>query len=122
VKSSTGVTETYQLDATIQYYAITNSGIDLKDISIVFINNEYEKNGSIDVKQLFSIESVKDKVLELLPGIPNKVASLKKLLVQYEIPDIDIGPHCNEPYTCDFAGHCWKKILNYSIFNISRLN
>jgi hypothetical protein len=122
VKSSTGVTETYQLDATIQYYAITNSGIDLKDISIVYINNEYEKNGPIDVKQLFSIESVKDKVLELLPGIPNKVASLKKVLVQDEIPDIDIGPHCNEPYACDFAGHCWKKIPNYSIFNISRLN
>ncbi len=122
VKSSTGVTETYQLDATIQYYAITNSGIDLKDISIVHINNEYEKNGPIDVKQLFAIESVKDKVLELLPGIPNKVAALKKVLVQNEMPDIDIGPHCNDPYTCDFAGHCWKKIPKYSVFNISRLN
>ncbi len=121
VKSSTGVTETYQLDATIQYYAITNSGIDLKDISIVYINNEYEKNGPIDVKQLFAIESVKDKVLELLPGIPNKVAALKKVLVQNEIPDIDIGPHCNDPYTCDFARHCWKKIPKYSVFNIANL-
>ena len=41
VKSSTKVSETYEMDATIQYYAITNSGIDLKDISIVHINNQY---------------------------------------------------------------------------------
>jgi predicted RecB family nuclease len=67
VKSSTSISEAYHLDATIQYYAITNSGIELKDISIVYINNEYEKNGPIDVNQLFTIESVKEAVLELLP-------------------------------------------------------
>jgi hypothetical protein len=121
VKSSTSISETYQLDATIQYYAITNSGIDLQDISIVYINNEYEKNGPIDVKQLFTIESVKEIVLELLPGIPNKVAALKKVLLQKDIPTVDIGPHCSDPYACDFAGHCWKHIPDYSIFNISRL-
>ena len=121
VKSSTSISETYHLDATIQYYAITNSGIDLQDISIVYINNEYEKNGPIDVKQLFTIESVKEIVLELLPGIPNKVAALKKVLLQKDIPTVDIGPHCSDPYACDFAGHCWKHIPDYSVFNISRL-
>lgn len=122
VKSSTSISDTYLLDATIQYYAITNSGIDLKDISIVFINNEYEKNGDLDVKQLFKIESVKERVLELLPGIPNKLAALKKVLQQKQIPDKEIGSHCSNPYPCDFAGHCWKHIPEYSIFNISRLN
>ena len=38
VKSSTSVSETYINDAAIQYYTIVNSGIDLKDISIVYIN------------------------------------------------------------------------------------
>jgi hypothetical protein len=121
VKSSTSISETYQLDATIQYYAITNSGIDLQDISIVYINNEYEKNGPIDVKQLFTIESVKEIVLELLPGIPNKVAALKNVLLQKEIPAVDIGPHCSDPYACDFAGHCWKHVPDNSIFNIAKL-
>jgi hypothetical protein len=121
VKSSTSVTETYHLDATIQYYTITNSGIDLKDIFIVHINNEYVKDGPIDVKQLFHFESVKNEVLEILPSIPNKVAELKKVLLQKEIPQVDIGPHCSNPYGCDFAGHCWKHIPDYSIFNISRL-
>lgn len=121
VKSSTSITETYHLDATIQYYTITNSGIDLKDISIVYINNQYIKNGPLDITQLFIIESVKDKVKELLPSIPANVTLLKNVLQQTEIPKVDIGSHCGSPYACDFAGHCWKHIPEYSIFNISRL-
>ncbi len=121
VKSSTKVSETYELDATIQYYTIVNSGIDLKDISIIHINNQCVKNGPIDVHQLFTIASVKERVLELLPGIPNKAAFLKKVLQQPNAPLKDIGPHCSDPYQCDFAGHCWKHVPDYSIFNIARL-
>lgn len=121
VKSSTSVTETYEWDATIQYYTITNSGIALKDISIVHINNQYEKDAPVDVNELFTIASVKERVLELMPGIPAKVAELKAVLSLDKIPDMDIGPHCNSPYSCDFAGHCWEHIPEYSVFNIARL-
>ena len=122
VKSSTGVSETNIKDAAIQYYTIKNSGIDLKDISIVHINNQYVKGGDIDVQQLFTIESVHDQVLELLPNIPNEIDRLKGVIRSSETPKKDIGPHCSDPYDCDFKGTCWKHIPEYSIFNISRLN
>jgi hypothetical protein len=121
VKSSTGVSETYIKDAAIQYYAITNSGIDLKDISIVHINNQYVKNGIVDINELFTIESVFDKVLEALPSIPNQINRFKTVIKNDIQPDIDIGTHCDNPYSCDFKGLCWKHIPEYSIFNISRL-
>ena len=122
VKSSTKVSDTYIKDASIQYYTITNSGIDLEDISIVHINNQYVKNGEVDINELFTIESVLDKVLEYLPRIPNEVKRLKNVIESPEIPQVDIGPHCSDPYDCDFKGTCWKHIPVYSIFNISRLN
>jgi len=123
VKSSTEVKDTYINDAALQYYVISNSDlkIDLKDISIVYINNEYVKNGEIDVHQLFTIESVLDRVKEVLPKIPNQIADFKKLLEQDSVPDIDIGMHCFDPYDCDFMGTCWKHIPEYSVFNISNL-
>ena len=121
VKSSTKVSDTYLNDAAIQYYAIVNSGIALKDIAIVYINNQYVKNGAIDVQQLFTIESVYDQVQDLLPNIPNRVARLKQVIAQKEAPAIGIGPQCADPYNCDFKGHCWKHIPEYSIFDISRL-
>ena len=122
VKSSTKVSDTYIKDAAIQYNTITNSGIDLKDISIVHINNQYTKEGELDIHQLFTIESVYDEVLEFLPRIPNEVRRLKNVIESPEVPNIDIGNHCSDPYECDFKGTCWKHIPDYSVFNISRLN
>ena len=122
VKSSTKVSNTYIKDVAIQYYTITNSGIDLKDISIVHINNQYIKDGELDIHQLFTIESVYDEVLEFLPRIPNEVKRLKNVIESPEAPNIDIGNHCSDPYDCDFKGTCWKHIPEYSVFNISRLN
>ena len=121
VKSSTKVSETYEFDASIQYYTIVNSEIDLKDISIVHINNEYTKNGPIDVHELFTIESVWEQVQNNIPKIPEQVRRLKEVLELTDEPVIDIGTHCSSPYACDFSGHCWKHIPDYSIFDISRL-
>jgi hypothetical protein len=122
VKSSTSVSDTYIKDAAIQYYTIINSGIDLKDISIVHINNNYKLDGELDISQLFIIESVKDQVLEVLPTIPNEVSRLKNVIELDSSPNIDIGEHCIDPYNCDFKGTCWKHIPDYSVFDISRLN
>jgi hypothetical protein len=121
VKSSTKVSETYIKDAAIQFYTITNSGIDLKDISIVHINNQYVIDGELDIHQLFTIESVYDQVLEFVPRIPNEVRRLKNVIESPDIPNVDIGPHCSDPYDCDFKGTCWKHIPDYSVFNISGL-
>ncbi len=93
----------------------------LKDISIVYINNQYVKNGDIDVQQLFAIESVYDRVQEVLPTIPDQIERLKQVIKQDSVPNIDIGPHCFDPYNCDFMGHCWQHIPEYSIFDISNL-
>ena len=122
VKSSTKVSETYVKDAAIQYYTIANSGIDLKDISIVHINNEYVKEGELKVQQFFTIESVYDRVLQYLPKIPNEVRKLRGVIEGPSMPKVDIGSHCSDPYDCDFKGTCWRHIPDYSVFDISRLS
>jgi hypothetical protein len=105
----------------LQYYTIINSGIDLKDISIVYINNQYIKEGDLDILQLFKIESVFDQVLEFLPRIPNEVNRLQNVIKSPEVPKINIGPHCSDPYDCDFKGTCWRHVPEYSVFDIANL-
>ena len=121
VKSSTSVSETYIIDAAVQYYTIVNSGLKLSDISIVLINSEYVRKGEINLNEFFNIISVKNEVLNQQRTLPDKIDFLKKIIHKNEIPIKNIGIHCNEPYDCDFKVHCWKHIPGYSIFDISRL-
>lgn len=35
-----------------------------------------------------------------------------------EMPAIDIGRHCSDPYDCAFTGHCWQHIPKLSVFDL----
>jgi hypothetical protein len=35
-----------------------------------------------------------------------------------EMPKIDIGPHCSDPYDCDFMDFCWKHVPEDSVFSL----
>ncbi|MCX6162902.1 MAG: DUF2779 domain-containing protein [Ignavibacteriae bacterium] len=121
VKSSTSVSDYQICDTAIQYHVITKCGIDIEDIFVVFINNQYVRKGDIEINQLFKTESVKDRVIENQSFIGQKEKELKEVLKSKTAPDIDIGPHCTNPYDCDFIGHCWKHIPEYSVFDLSRI-
>ena len=118
VKSSTSVKDTFLQDAALQYYVITQMGLPLVDFSIVYINNDYERYGDLDIHQLFTIESVLEQVLELQPQIAAKIAELKEVLQQKKSPDRAIGPHCSDPYACDFMEHCWQHVPEDSVFDL----
>jgi predicted RecB family nuclease len=118
VKSSTSVKDTFLQDAALQYYVITQAGLPLVDFSIVYINNEYERYGDLDIAQLFTIESVLDQILELQPQIAAKIPQLKEVLKQKTVPEQAIGPHCSDPYACDFTDHCCQHLPVDSVFDL----
>jgi hypothetical protein len=112
VNSSTKVSDTYIKDAAILYYTIFNLGIQLEDISIIHMNSDYVRDGELDIHQLFTIESVKDPVLDYIPSIPKELRRLKSVIESPDPPIIDIGHHCSDPYDCDFKETCWKHLAN----------
>ena len=125
VKSSTEVKDVYIDDASIQYYVLNGLGYSIRQVNIIHINNQYVRGDELDIKQLFVIADVTDKVLEKQQEIPNNLKYFNKILQNKENePNMDIGTHCSSPYYCDGAEYCWyiqKQIPQYSIFNISRL-
>lgn len=121
VKSSTSVKEVNIYDAAFQYYVLSNLGLEIEDVSIVYINNQYIRKGDIDVQQLFSIESVFDRIITIQAVVKNLLSKQIEALQKPDKPNIDIGTHCFDPYNCNFMGHCWKDVPDYSVFNISRL-
>ena len=122
VKSSTQVKPVNLLDAAFQYFVMTACGLELADISLVTLNTAYERIGELDINQLFKIESVYQQVLKRQDKVRQDIGDFFSTLNAQEVPIIDIGPHCTDPYDCDFRGYCWQHVPDYSIFNISRLN
>lgn len=122
IKSSTSISETNINDISVQYYVMSNAGLEIEDISIIYINNEYTRIGELDLSQLFKVESLLPYAVENMEWIEEEVDRLKSVIRQKEMPDIDIGMHCFDPYQCSFMGHCWRHIPNNSVFDISRMH
>ena len=118
VKSSTKVKEVNVQDASLQYHVLTNCGLQISDISLVVINNQYCKDGELDIHKLFRIESVLESVKESLAQTEGSIKRFKEVLAQKEVPAALIGKKCTAPYDCNFRGHCWKKVPDYSVFNL----
>jgi len=122
VKSSTSVSETYQNDAALQYYVISSLGIRVKNFSIIYINNQYVRKGDLNLQKLFTTESVLRFILPLQKSVKENVNRFKKVLLKKQMPDIDIGEHCYNPYTCGFFNYCRKFIPENSIFDFSGMH
>ena len=110
VKSSMRLSDTYYNDAALQYYVLHGCGVPLIDFRLMYLNGDYMKDGAIDVQQLFKMESVMEYVIEREAFVAENVERLKKVIALPHSPLVNIGTQCNNPYPCDFQGHCWKLI------------
>jgi len=119
IKSSRQISETFLLDAALQYYVLKNSGIQINRFFLVHLNGNYEFEGSLDLASLFTFVDVTDKISELQDFVISKIEEEKSTIALKNSPKVEIGLHCNRPYPCDFVGHCWKNVPSGSIFGLS---
>ena len=119
VKSTTSVKDQHQQDAALQYYVVSHCGIHIQDISIIYLNNQYVRSGRLAIHQLFTVQSVLEEAMARQEFITTKALELKKLLLEATEPSIEIGPHCFDPYECDFTNHCWMHMpKENSVFDL----
>lgn len=117
VKSSTSIKDVYIPDAAVQYYVVKGSGLPVARVFLVHINNQYIREGDIEVRKLFAVNDVTFEVRLIQDNVAGELDTQKTML-RGGIPRIDIGPYCRDPYDCDFTGHCWQHIPDESVFTI----
>lgn len=118
VKMGTGVKDVNIDDVAVQHYVLNGCGLSVSKSFLVHINNQYVRQGDIEVDKLFTGEEITPQVLARLQGMPDVVAELRATLREGTEPCIDIGPHCKDPYECDFIPYCWHHIPENSIFDL----
>ena len=116
VKSSTSVKDVHYDDVAIQYFVLTGAGLPISATYLTHINTAYVRKGDIAPHGLFLSEDITSAVIEKQPFIMEELKGMQDMLRGGE-PQIDIGPHCSDPYDCDFSGHCWSHVPSPSVFD-----
>ena len=122
VKSSLSLSDTYYKDAALQYYVLNGCKVPISDIQLMYINENYVKDGDIDINNLFVFKSVKEYAEQQLDAIDKKVNEFKDIVNLSNAPRINIGTQCFAPYKCEFVGHCWKKVEKDSFLHTNAMN
>lgn len=118
VKSSTEIKDFYIDDVAVQYYVLNGAGLPISRAYLVYINNQYVRYGEIEVDKLFIIEDITEQIEERQGFIVEEIKKMREVLKEDNIPDIDIGRHCHDPYDCDFIDFCWHHVPEDSVFEL----
>lgn len=117
VKSSTGLKEVYLDDIAVQLHTLRGCGLSVAHACLIHINNRYVRKGEIDVHVLFTKLDVTAEVEARQGAVVAAIAEQMQMIAGGD-PTIDIGPWCDDPYPCDFQGHCWAHIPSPSVFDL----
>ena len=121
VKSSTHIKDIYYHDMAYQTWVLMRSGLNVKSVSLMHLNNQYVRQGELDLRQLFTVEDCTDEVFAMQDGIEETVSFLKDLAAQKDEPDTGIGVQCKNPYECGYRGWCWRHVPTPSVFDLNRM-
>ncbi len=121
-KGSTAVKDEHLPDAALQRYVLEGAGLKIKKTALMHINGAFVKNGPIDPKKFFSLADITKETAALRPEISADLERFLEALASPAAPETGIGRHCSTPYNCEFRGHCWKGVPEYSIYDIPRLS
>ena len=122
VKSSTKIKDIYVDDAAYQYFVLSNLGLNVKKVAIVYLNNEYIRTGQLDIRKLFNIEDITSIAQEKQNEIRANISMANDYMEVHDPdnePVKDIGTYCFDPYPCAFWQYCTKDLPRPNVFDIS---
>jgi len=120
VKSSTKVKDVNIHDVSFQKFCCENWGLIIRKCFLLYINNDYVKNGEIDPGGLFNIEDITDRVDEAGSKIRSRIDAMHEVITAEQCPDVRIGRQCNDPYGCPLVPVCWDFLPENNVFNLYR--
>ena len=118
VKMGTGVKPVNLDDVAVQQYVLNGCGLSLSKSFLVHMDNSYVRQDDIDVFRLFHAEEITDKVTARQQSLPEIVREFRQTMGDVKEPVIDIGPHCSDPYECDYIPYCWQHLPENSVFDL----
>ena len=120
VKSSTKLKPTFLKDCAIQHWVISGAGHRISRMQLAHVNNQFVYKGNLNYDSLLKQVDVLEEITPYLEQVPVWVEQFKAMLEKEE-PEIKVGPHCNDPYSCSFKSHCYESLGEWPITDLPNL-
>lgn len=121
VKSSTKLKDVYINDAAYQYYVLSNLGFKVTKCSVVVINHDYVRNGSLELDKLFLKQDITEDVLNLQAIVDTKISEINEYMLNEVEPKDDLDIKCFKPYECPFFKYCTRHLPDNNVFMIANM-
>ena len=118
VKCATSVHDQYIPDVAFQNYVLKKLGFTVDRVCLVHINNQYVRQGDLDIHELFMIEDLTETAESLFNTVEAKVTYLRDYMKNNEEPEQDISECCQSPYQCGFWQYCARELPKPNVFNL----
>lgn len=118
VKSATKVKDEYIQDLAIQKYVLAGNDIFLSNIQVMYINRDCVYP---DLSDLFIQEDVTQQLKGVFSNLPQLIRNAQNILEKEQLPEINIGKHCDKPHPCPFKSFCWQGIEEPTVLSIPNL-
>ena len=117
VKASTSVKEHHLVDCAIQLWVMRKVGLDIKSISLAYVDNQFEYQGDGDYSELLTEEDLTNEASALEDEIVALIAEAR-VAADGDEPVIQVGGHCGKPYDCQFQCYCWPTDAEYPVIGL----
>lgn len=119
VKSSTELRDIYIDDVAYQLYVLLGLGYHVQKVCILYVNNQYERKGELELDQLFNIKDVTEAAFSKQDEVRNKITEINKYMQHEEEPETDIDTYCFKPYECPYWEYCTRNLPPNNVFKIA---
>jgi len=87
IKSSTKVKPEHYPDLAFQVVVLESSGLKVRNIAVIHVNNEYVKNGDIDASKISIIEDVASEVRNKIEETKQNIEAALEVIKLSNLPD-----------------------------------
>jgi Domain of unknown function(DUF2779) len=121
VKSTTSLKEEVHVpDIAFQSFVLAGAGIKVRKCFLAHINNKFVRQGALDPRKFFTLEEVTRPASGLSRDVGDQLDAMQRVIAAKSHPETQIGPHCDNPYTCPLHDHCWSSLPKASVFTLYR--
>ena len=104
-KASTNIKDINIYDVAIQSYIVKQNGLNLNLNKLININKEFLYQGNEKYSDLIKEIEITDDVLKKEKEVKTLIENSLSI-VKDSCPSKEVGPHCKNPYPCNYLDRC----------------